>query len=75
VAANTARSVGRELFGVQGRLIGRHGRGIFNRNDYLRIGWSWKGSATSGRNVIRIGIGSRRFRIHIHITIWPWGPR
>lgn len=70
------RSAAKELFGVQqGRLIGRHKIGILNRNNYARLGWSWKGAHNTGRNVIRISIGRKGWPIHFHITIWPWGPR
>jgi RHS repeat-associated protein len=73
-----------DLLGVNGKLFGRHKKGIFNRNNFLRIGWAWKGSAQNGRNVFRIGIGSKNgipwfkgktLDIHWHIDIWPWGPR
>jgi RHS repeat-associated protein len=54
-----------------GRIFGRHKIGLLNRNDILRVGWSWKGSAMKGREVFRIAIGSARKRIHKHITLWP----
>lgn len=55
-----------------GRIFGRHKIGLLNRNDYLRIGWSWKGTAAKGREVFRIAIGSIRGSIHKHFTLWPW---
>lgn len=60
--------------GTTSKIFGRHKLGVLNRNDHLRIGWSWKGSATQGRNVFRIGIGSKRSAVHIHITLGPRKP-
>lgn len=54
-----------------GSLLGRHRIGLLNRNDILRVGWSWEGPAVGGREVFRIGIGSKRSSIHWHIKIWP----
>ena len=52
------------------------GGGWLNSNDYLRLGWSWKGSARTGSEVFRVGIGSKRttvfgHKVHGHITLWP----
>jgi RHS repeat-associated protein len=44
--------------GKYGALFGRGG-GFFNRGPF-RFGWSWEGSATAGRDVIRLGIGAAR---------------
>lgn len=32
-------------FGASSKLFGRHKIGAFNRNDRLRLGWTWRGSA------------------------------
>ena len=58
------------LLGLRGSLLGRGGSGLLNRNDYLRIGWGWYGSATEGSSIVRIGIGSERLPIHWHIIVW-----
>lgn len=50
------------------RLFARK-TGLLNSNDILRTGWGWKGSATAGREVFRIGIGKSRW----HIDIWESG--
>lgn len=42
------------------------GTGLLNSNDYIRIGWGWKGSATSGSEVFRIAIGNKKSWIHLH---------
>ena len=72
-------------FGLNSRLLGRSKRGIFNSNDFLRFGWSWKGDSRTGRNVLRFAFSSKRglplFGRRIppfsskHLTIWPWGPK
>ena len=51
--------------GPQGWLFGR-GIGLANTNDLIRIGWSWKGTAQTGREIFRIAIGSRRLPFHWH---------
>ena len=51
-------------------FFARGGKGLLNSNDFSRIGYGWQGSATAGSNVLRIGIGSKRLPIHIHITLW-----
>ena len=35
------------------------GTGLLNSNDYVRWGYSWSGSAQTGRSVFRLGIGKR----------------
>ena len=60
-----AAAVGPGL-GPRGWLLGRHGLGLLNRSDYIRLGWGWKGSAESGREILRIAIGSKRLPIHWH---------
>ena len=50
-----------------GWLFGRGGRGLLNSNQYLRIGWGWKGSAKTGKLVFRIAIGSKGLPIHWHL--------
>ena len=59
------------------KLFGRHKIGILNRNDSIRIGWSFKRSLSivppvTGKDVFRIAIGSKRGKIHWHITLYPW---
>ena len=49
----------------RGWLLGR-GRGLLNSNDYLRFGWSWKGTAKQGKEIIRLAVGNKRKRIHWH---------
>jgi RHS repeat-associated protein len=44
--------------GKNGALFGRGG-GFFNRGP-VRFGWSWKGTAQAGKDVIRLGIGAAR---------------
>jgi RHS repeat-associated protein len=46
--------------GLESRVIGRHGIGALNRNDHLRLGWTWRGSAHQGRNMVSVRVGSRR---------------
>lgn len=58
--------------GKTSRLFGRGGKGgggLFNRN-VLRIGWGWKGTAQSGQDTFRIGIGHQKW----HVEIWEVGP-
>jgi RHS repeat-associated protein len=66
----------RGLLGLSGKTswFGRGGKnsgGLLNSNDLARIGWSWEGSAGTGRRVFRIGIGSKRTRFHGHVRLWP----
>jgi hypothetical protein len=47
---------------IVGGVFGRGGPtagGLLNRG-FIRFGWSWEGSATAGRDVIRLGIGAAR---------------
>ena len=50
------------MLGKGSRLFWRGGKyglkGILNGNNYLRMGWSWKGCASNGKDVFRIAIGS-----------------
>jgi RHS repeat-associated protein len=58
--------------GGKGGIFGRGGKaagGLLNRG-LVRFGWGWEGSATAGRDVIRIGIGDSKSLIHIHIPVW-----
>ena len=53
------------------RLFGRHGQGILNRNDYLRIGWG-PGKYATRQNFyeqFRIAIGNRNAPVHWHINL------
>jgi RHS repeat-associated protein len=59
---------GGPVFGRGGRVAG----GILNKSDLVRIGFSWEGSATTGRQVFRMGIGSKRLPFHYHIRLWPF---
>lgn len=59
------------LFGRSSALFGRGGKaggGMLNRT-WFRLGWSWKGSATTGQDVFRIGAGHRKW----HLEIWEVG--
>ncbi|MEV8373735.1 RHS repeat-associated core domain-containing protein [Kribbella sp. NPDC056861] len=61
-------------FGIGSKLFGRHKVGRFNRNDRVRLGWTWRGSAKNGRNMFSLRFGSKRgfkFRgkkrkLHVH---------
>jgi hypothetical protein len=57
------------IFGKGSYLFGRGG-GLFNSNDYFRIGWNWSGSAQTGSDVFRIAIGNKNALIHWHINLW-----
>lgn len=48
------------IFGAPSKLFGRHKIGIFNRNDKLRLGWTWKGSAKKGNHSLALRVGSKR---------------
>jgi hypothetical protein len=54
------------LFGPQGPLFGRGGSAFFNGNDYVRVGWGWKGPAIGGKEVFRLAIGNKNAPIHWH---------
>jgi RHS repeat-associated protein len=49
-------------------LFGRGG--LFNSNDYLRIGWGWNNNIPG--EVFRISIGGPRLPIWWHVDLWPW---
>ena len=56
--------------GKNGALFGRGVNTVFNSSG-LRFGWAWKGSATAGRNVIRLGIGAARGTSWwSHVVFW-----
>lgn len=42
-------------------------KGILNTGDRVRIGMSWKGSATDGKDRFRIAIGGKNQPLHIHL--------
>ena len=68
---NASRFRDSRLFGKASWLFGRGGKaggGALNHTA-LRIGWGWKGSATAGQDVFRIGLGNRRW----HLEIWEVG--
>jgi hypothetical protein len=55
--------------GKAGALFGRGG-GFFNRG-FVRFGWSWEGSAETGKDVIRLAIGAARGTSWwSHIPFW-----
>ena len=58
---------------IVGGIFGRGGPirgGLLNRG-VVRFGWGWEGSATAGRDVIRLGIGAARgTNWWSHIPIW-----
>jgi hypothetical protein len=73
-ALKTAREA-RVAARVADRFFARH-TGWLNSNDYVRLGWSWKGTAQGGKRVFRFVVGNRRavvrflgkeFKIHWHI--------
>jgi RHS repeat-associated protein len=69
--ARAATKLGGDLAGKAAEtFFARGGKGLLNSNDFFRIGYGWQGSATAGSNVFRVGIGSKRMPIHIHITLW-----
>ena len=72
-AAAAGRQVVKHL-GVRGTLLGRGGAaggGLLNRNDVLRFGWSWKGSAKTGYNVLRFAGKVIRFTLKKdHLDLW-----
>lgn len=66
------------FFGAASKALGRHKIGFLNRNDHLRLGWTWRGSAQKGRNMLSlrveskrsfIGFGRKRFNVHFHYHI------
>lgn len=69
-----------KAFGPSRSIFGRErlgGSSLFNinSNDVLRIGWGWRGSATTGTHVFRIsGDWVRRIGVesgHIDLFTWP----
>ena len=56
--------------GLFGRSVRGSEPGLLNRGP-IRFGYSWKGSATSGKNIIRLGIGAARgSHWWSHIITW-----
>jgi len=56
--------------GKNGALFGRGVSTVFNSSK-VRFGWGWEGSATAGRDVIRLGIGAARGTSWwSHIVFW-----
>jgi hypothetical protein len=56
--------------GKYGTLFGRGTETLFNSSK-IRFGWGWEGSATAGRDVIRLGIGAARGTSWwSHIPFW-----
>ncbi|WP_410603193.1 PA14 domain-containing protein [Amycolatopsis sp. lyj-90] len=49
-----------KYFGASSKLFGRHKIGILNRNDKVRLGWTWKGNAQKGHNSLALRVGSKR---------------
>jgi hypothetical protein len=71
----TAAETGAGTFAAQavnsgrtGMIYGRGGNALLNSGRF-RFGWGWKGSATAGYDVIRIGIGESKAWYHSW-TIW-----
>jgi hypothetical protein len=58
-----------------GLLFGKGGpqqkAGLLNRNNWVRIGWGWKGTRNTGHLVFRIATGKRGTPGHRHWDIWP----
>ena len=65
-AYNAAAPKAAPLLGKAGDALFGRGTGLLNSNDYIRIGWGWKGSATTGQEVFRIAIGNKDSFIHWH---------
>jgi RHS repeat-associated protein len=56
--------------GKNGAYFGRGTASVFNSGK-VRFGWGWKGTAATGRDVIRLGIGSARGTSWwSHIIFW-----
>ena len=60
--------------GKSSRLFNK-ASGLLNKNDYLRIGWSWRGSRVAGEPVFRVVVGGRNVLRGVpavlrHIDFW-----
>lgn len=72
VGDGLVRGSGAAIFGKNGSLFGRGGKqngGIFNSNDVLRVGYSWKGGAKTGNHVFRVGWGKKGSKLHGHTVL------
>jgi len=72
-SAPSAGRVPNLLSATSNYLFGRGGWGLFNgrlTGDWIRLGYSWQGSARAGREVFRLVIGSKRLPFHWHLTLW-----
>ncbi len=58
--------------GVESNFFGK-GSGLLNRNDYIRVGWSWNGTKKNGYYQFRIGILHKKY--HIDIFNYPYFKR
>lgn len=54
--ARTSWLYNSSLLGRSSWLLGR-GNGLLNSNNYLRLGWGWRGSSAAGQNVLRLATG------------------
>lgn len=64
-ARKTALDACKAVIGKNSPLF-RRGDGLLNSNDYFRIGWGWKGTADTGREVFRFSVGNKGSMIHWH---------
>ena len=55
-----------------GRALFARGTGLLSRNNDVRLGWGWKGSATAGRDVFRLSIGHRSWPQVPGPPSFPW---
>jgi RHS repeat-associated protein len=70
--APAAAAVARVAAPPVGRFLFNRGTGLLNRNNYLRVGRSWRGSAAQGRNVFRVSIGHRTWPTIPGLPPFPW---
>jgi len=61
-ASNIAPKVATKLFAKN--------TGLLNNNPVLRMGWGWKGTAKSGKDVFRIAWGKKGSWLHGHLDLW-----
>ncbi len=54
--------------GYYNSLFGRGGTGLFNSNDYLRLGYGWNNNIK--QQVFRLAVGSKRLPFHWHYDLW-----
>jgi RHS repeat-associated protein len=61
---------GGQVLGSEGFLFGRGSAGLLNNNDFIRIGFGWRGPTTSGEEIFRIAIGKPNSWSHFHIDLF-----